>query len=366
MKKILVLTHEYYPYPGGVATYCYNLFRHFDSGEYAVATDQSDARFERPVVHWSFLYRQFRPRWLKGLLTLRQLMKSQGAQVIFTPNILPLGILAYYFRRWFGTPYVLSLHGLDIARALKHQPQRAKKILRYASHIIVNSQATGKILTDAGLDLPVSVITPYYDQERLAVDKKLEQSLRERYKNEKLILTVGRLVRRKGQDRLIAALPHIQKIVPKIRYLIIGSGPEEVNLRRLAAERKVQSKVEILTLVPDDQLGAYFSVADVFAMPTRREPDDIEGFGISYLEAAHFSLPIIAGQTGGEAEAFGGELGAIIIDKESSQELAEAVIALLDDRPLAQSLADHAHEHLLALPTWERQSKVLRSILEAL
>ncbi len=363
MKKTLLLTHEYYPYHGGVARYCYNLFEYLPSARYLVLSDQKLTDRRVPIMTQKLLSSFMRPSWLKGVSIVKKIVREQGIECIMTPNILPLGTIAQAVGKSLKIPYIVSLHGLDINLGLANKKAMTISILKGAQHVIVNSVTTKKTLDPLKLATPVTVITPYLDTEKLAVDPTVTTALVKRYGKKKIILTVGRLVKRKGQDMVIKAMPEVLRKVPDAQYCIVGNGPDKGYLEECIAEAHVERAVDIITDVPDGKLGAYYSWASLFAMPTRTIGADREGFGIVYLEAAHFSLPILAGRSAAEAEAVGGDDGGVFADGDNLEDITEALIHLLQDRELALFLGKNTHEHLKAIPTWKDQAKLLEGIL---
>lgn len=363
MKKTLLITHEYYPYRGGIARYCYNLFEHFSSASYSVASDQKERDHRVPIIPVRFLSSFLRPRWLKGVYAVQRLVKEQQIELIMTPNILPLGQIAQQIFRLTKIPYVISLHGLDINLGLQKKRATTISILKGAKHIITNSEATRRIYAGLKLTTPTTVITPYLDAERLVVQERTLRDLKRRYGKKKIILTVGRLVKRKGQDMVIRAMPAILRRVPDAHYCIVGAGPERKYLEECIREERMQRHVDILGSVSDAELGAYYASSSIFAMPTRALGQDVEGFGIVYLEAAHFALPIVAGKTGGEPEAIGSDDSGIYVDGADPADIAEALWHLLEDSELAAFLGKNAQKHLAKIPTWRDQAQKLEQIL---
>ena len=136
MKKTLLLTHEYYPYKGGVARYCYNLFKFLDQQEYWVVTDHAAVFAQNNIIKLKLTNKFIRPVWLFSFFKLNKIIQQHQIKKIFTPNILPLGTMAYLINLLFKIPYIISLHGLDINLALKNKPELTNKILKNAEKII--------------------------------------------------------------------------------------------------------------------------------------------------------------------------------------------------------------------------------------
>jgi phosphatidylinositol alpha-1,6-mannosyltransferase len=162
-----------------------------------------------------------------------------------------------------------------------------------------------------------------------------------------VILTVGRLVERKGHDIVIRALPAIVERVPTARYLIVGNGPNETALRQLVRDVGLDpEQVRFCGRIPAEQLAAYYSLCDAFVMPNREVGADTEGFGIVFIEAGACRKPCVGGQSGGAGDAIiDGETG-ILVDPTSPSAVARATISLLTDSQLSARLGGAARSRI--------------------
>ena len=162
------------------------------------------------------------------------------------------------------------------------------------------------------------------------------------------LLTVGRLVERKGHDTVIRALAHIRRAFPDIVYLIVGDGPYAANLRRLILDVGLPADaVRFVGSVPTDDLAYYYTLADIFVMPNRIVGSDVEGFGLVFLEAALFSKPAIGGRSGGAVDAIVDGVTGRLIDPTSTKDLATAVTDLLSNPTGAAKMGLAARERAL-------------------
>jgi phosphatidylinositol alpha-1,6-mannosyltransferase len=176
---------------------------------------------------------------------------------------------------------------------------------------------------------------------------------------------VSRLTLRKGQDKVIRALPWILREIPEARFLVVGTGPDLERLQSLAVRKKVADRVIFAGEVSGDVLPEYFRAGDVFAMPcrTRKLGLEVEAFGAVFLQASAVARPAIAGDSGGAPEAvIHGETG-LVVDGNEVDEVAEAALELLGEPEKAAKLgaagADRVHRDL----TWEALSARLRGLL---
>lgn len=147
-----------------------------------------------------------------------------------------------------------------------------------------------------------------------------------------VIVSVGRLVPRKGQDQLIKALPRVLKSHPKAHLLFVGTGSYRKALDNLIAERSLQNYVSFTGRVQHEDLTKYICVGDIFAMPSRSRMAglEVEGLGIVYLEASACALPVLAGDSGGAPDAVAPGLTGLVVNGRDTDEVAAGLIKLLD------------------------------------
>ena len=180
-----------------------------------------------------------------------------------------------------------------------------------------------------------------------------------------MVVSVGRLVRRKGQDTLIRAMPGILAAEPEAVLLIVGGGPYEKALRQLAHDAGVAGSVHFTGAVPWSELPAHYGAGDVFAMPcrTRRGGLDVEGLGIVYLEASATGLPVNAGDSGGAPDAvLDGETGWVVRGG-STKETADRVITLLADSGLRRRMGERGREWVERKWRWDLLAERLKELL---
>jgi phosphatidylinositol alpha-1,6-mannosyltransferase len=182
-----------------------------------------------------------------------------------------------------------------------------------------------------------------------------------------VVVCVSRLVARKGQDTLIRALPAIRRRVPGAALLLVGGGSYQSSLQRVAQRTGVERDVVFTGSVPWAQLPAYYASGDVFAMPcrTRYAGLDVEGLGVVFLEAAATGLPVVAGNSGGAADAVcDGETG-VVVDGESVDAVAEAESELLSDPTRAKAMGAAGRTWVEQHWQWSTLAMKLRHLLTA-
>lgn len=182
-----------------------------------------------------------------------------------------------------------------------------------------------------------------------------------------VLLTVARLDPHKGHDRVIQALPQILAFAPGLRYVLVG--PEAGNwprLEKLAQDLGVIENVQYCGSVTQEELFAHYEQATVFVMASREEPgrmDLVEGFGLTFLEAGAVGLPCVAGNSGGVPDAVEHEVSGLLVDPESPDAIAGAVLRLLQDPELASRLGRQARERAWAHFRWQHiAARMLQAI----
>jgi phosphatidyl-myo-inositol dimannoside synthase len=238
------------------------------------------------------------------------------------------GPVAEIVRRTFGIPFTLVAHGIDIHQGL---PESVLSALRSARKVIaVSTWTRTRVLDLGGIDPEnVAVLPNTLDEERFFPEPR-PQDLMSKYgirANEKIVLSVARLAaneRYKGYDRIIRALPALQRDYGAIRFVLVGKGEDMTRLEALAGVLGVRRSITFAGFVPDRELADHYRLADVFAMPSTGE-----GFGIVFLEAMACGTPVVAGNHDGSVDALdGGRLGCLI-DPIDVDAISRAIAALL-------------------------------------
>ena len=277
---------------------------------------------------------------LQGVSAVPEFLRTAGfaSQVLFAagrarPALivsthLNFGPAAHLARRFFGIPYVLVAHGVDVGDSLSAARITA---LRAADQVLAVSEWTRqRLLSLGGFQSARIVVLPNtYDDDRFVVGP-YPNALAARYeigRGERVILTVARLDQGegyKGYDRILEALPRIRQLCGEVRYLIVGKGSDRKRLERMAAELGVAESVIFAGFVPDEQLADHYRLADVFAMPSTGE-----GFGIVFLEAMGCGTPVLGGNRDGSADALDDGRFGRLVDPTSVDEIAAGLIGLL-------------------------------------
>jgi phosphatidylinositol alpha-1,6-mannosyltransferase len=174
-----------------------------------------------------------------------------------------------------------------------------------------------------------------------------------------VLLTVGRLVRRKGIDTVLEALPGVLRRVPEAVYVIAGDGPDRERLESLARELNVYEHTRFAGRVPHDDLNDYYNACDVFVLTARTVPPSVEGFGIVFLEANACEKPVIGSRSGGIPDAIADGKTGYIIDPGATNQLVEKAAYLLNHPEIAREMGRHGRRRILDSLTWKHVAERL-------
>jgi phosphatidylinositol alpha-1,6-mannosyltransferase len=256
---------------------------------------------------------------------------------------------------------------LEPGRSLRYRLVM-RRTLRRASLVVANSRYTAQIAAARGArQKQIVVIQPGVDPNRYLPGPR-QTALLGRYQIDAevpVLVSVGRLIPRKGFDIVLQALPEILRSFPEAVYLIVGDGPDRERLAALANSLSVQRNVRFATEVPDDALPAYYQSADAFVMPSRvlTESGDAEGFGMVFLEAGCCELPVIGGRSGGIEDAVVDGVTGYLVDPASPVECADKIAALLSNPQLRKQMGTRARQRAVEEYQW---TQVAGRYLEAL
>lgn len=358
----VLLTIDYPPDRGGVARYLSELVA-ASHGEMDVIVPLSHAGSGDAHVMVRPLFQDHWPRWFPMIRICRALQFK--ASCILVSHILPIGTAAM-IARWFGgPPFVLLLHGLDAQLAYEHPLKRfvTRLILRSASAVVVNSQTTGKVVQRLfGAGVRVHVVTPGVSDmtflSREAARARLGVGA-----DEEVVLAISRLVERKGIDTLIEAAKSLP-LSDHVRIVICGDGPEEHALRELAAS--CPHPVQFVSRASDEHKAEWLAAANVFCLPVKDVPNDMEGFGIAFLEGALAGLPAIAGRAGGTEEAVIDQETGIIVNGSDAREVARALMLLLGDPEKQRVMGEAGRRRALKDFRWEDRWKAFQDIFRSM
>lgn len=366
--KVFVVTNDFPPRIGGINYYVDQLMRRFTPGSVTV--------FSSSYAGWQEFDREY-PHEVIRLDTemmlptpsvrrrLHEELRSRRPDVVVFGATWPLGHMGPAIRRKLDIPYLGFTHGLELTATL------VPGLLRHIGHdaamlTACSAWAKGKLEGAFGWKGRMAVLPSGIDTERFhpAVS---DAAVRERHSlgSAPVVCCVSRLVPRKGQDMLIRAMPAMLRQVPDMKLMIVGVGPYDAVLRKLASDTGVADRVVFTGAASYQELAAYFRAGDVFAMPCRVRwfGFDIEALGAVFLQGAAVGRPVIAGATGGAPETVIEGKTGFAVDPTRPEALVQAIVPLLQDRQRADAMgragADWVHREW----TWDRMAERLKDLL---
>lgn len=349
MKTLLVTLH-FPPTVGGVETYYGKVAAHWPE-PLKVILNRENALISPFLPFFG---------WLKGFWTLKAQIQLGKPDWILGGEILPTGIILYLLSFFHRCNYAIFLHGLDFSKSQKTSRKRfiSKRILKKARLVICANKYTMREVQKAYPAISqIEVVNPGVD-----IDAILPEATTTA-KTTFDIVTVGRLVKRKGVDMTLQAVAKIKPLIPELRYMIIGNGPDKEYLLDIIRELRIESVAQIVTGVSDSEKAVYLRGSDIFVMPSRNISGDYEGFGIVYLEAGLYKKAVIAGRGGGVEDAVSDNVNGILVNGEDYNEIAEAIIRLYNDETLRKRLGEEGYKRSLE-SSWQQRVTLIHSLLE--
>jgi phosphatidyl-myo-inositol dimannoside synthase len=367
--RTLVVTNDFPPRVGGVQQYVWNVLRHLPPDRLAVVAPNwpgwadHDAAETYPVHRWPSTF-----LWPGGDLGRRvaSLAREHAAEVVMITQGLPLGLLAPNLGAR-GLPSVVLTHGVEAWMArLPGTRGTLRRAIGAARAVTAVSGYTAGFIGEVTGGAFVSVLHPGVDASRFSPSVDGDE-IRHRLglTDRKVVLCVSRLIPRKGQDTLIRAMAVVRQVVPEAVLVLAGDGPYRATLEGLAAREAPRGSVVFTGAVADDELPAHYAACDVFAMPCRSRWGglEVEGFGIVYLEAAATGKPVVAGHSGGAAEAIADDQTGLLVEGHEPKAVALALVRLLGHPELAARMGVAGRARIEAEFTWQRRSARLAELL---
>lgn len=373
-KKVLLVTNDFPPTIGGIQSYLRDFLATLDPSQVVVFASTQDkeaaAAFDAAAPYTVVrLPQRIMLPTPRVRARMEELIKAYGIHTVWFGAAAPLALMARAARKAGARRVVASTHGHEVGWSML--PGARSALRRIGTHCDTVTyiaeytlrrfrRAFGPHADFAHLPSGVSteVFHPVDAHERLELRSQLRVD-----EHAPLIVCVSRLVPRKGQDKLIEALPEIRRNAPDAQLVLVGAGPYEKKLQALAADTE---GVRFAGRVGDQEMVAWLQAADVVAMPcrTRGKGLDVEGLGIVFLEGQACGVPVVAGDSGGAPETVTPETG-VVVDGRDVRQIAGAIVELLRNPEAAAQMGRCGREHVQNNWTWEIMGARLRRILFA-
>ena len=367
----LLITNDYPPKLGGIQIYLWELWRRLPADRVSVYTRDYPGAQEFDAGEDYRIFRETRLPLLPGPAVRRraeEIIAEVKPRLALIDPALPLGAIG----RSLSVPYGLVLHGAEatIPTQLPGLRSAMNRTVSAAEFVVSASQWATDTVTSAksASRTPFHYIPPGVDTARFHPHKAEEKSAaRQRFglgENDLVLLSVSRLVPRKGMDNLIKAAAGLQGDHPNLKLVIAGGGRDLSRLQAIA--RRTGANVKFLGRVSDEVLPSLYGSADIFAMLCRERWGGLEqeGFGVVFLEAAASGIPQIAGDSGGAAEAVAhGETGYVVPAHRQNEYMAATLRNLVESPALRQQMGEKARLRAVAEFSYDLLAERLRVIL---
>jgi phosphatidyl-myo-inositol dimannoside synthase len=362
----LFITNDFGPRAGGIETFVHGLIERLPRGSVVVYTsaqpdsDKFDAKwlseFGVEVIRDRSKILLPTPRVIKAC---QKIVKSRNLTRVAFGAAAPLGIMARAMRSAGAEKIVALTHGHEVwwakvppfSFAIKFMSQSIDAITYLGDY---TRGEISKAISKSDVNKLVQ-IAPGIDVDHFVPTDSSELRAQLGLTDKSVIISVGRLVHRKGQDKLISALPAIRAAVPNVHLVLVGVGPHQKYLENLVAKLNIADCVTFIGRINYSELPKYICVGDIFAMPSRSRffGLEVEGLGIVYLEASSCGLPVVGGKSGGAPDAvLVGETG-VVVDGTDTSEIAGACIDLLNNPELCALMGATGRTWIIENWRWE-------------
>lgn len=377
MEKILCITNDFGPRAGGIETFVIGLIERLPRSRVIVYTSAQD-NSEQYDRRWFEDYAVEVVRDKAKILLptpgvaycVKAIVRERKISTVFFGAAAPLGLLSRTLRKtgvkeivalthghevWWSKVWPFSIAMKSISRHVNHLTYLGEYTRSAIAASVTKEAAAGMVKIAPGID------TDHFSPQD-ATQLRSELGLSEK----KVIVSVGRLVHRKGQDVLIEAMPGILREVPEAHILMIGEGPYRSYLENRVKALGLHERITFIGRIQYADLPKYICVGDLFVMPSRSRLAglEVEGLGIVYLEASACGLPVIAGNSGGAPDAvLEGETG-LVVDGTSKTEVASAVVELLSDPDRSKAMGIRGRQWIIQEWRWEIWSSRFAQLLK--
>ncbi len=377
MEKILCITNDFGPRAGGIETFVIGLIERLPQSRvivYTSAQDNSELYDRKWLEDYGVEVVRDKSKILlptPGVAyCVKDLVREKNISTVFFGAAAPLGLLSRGLRK-VGVKHIVALtHGHEVWWSKVWPFTIAMKFIsRHVNHLTYLGEYTRSAITGSITDQAAASmvkIAPGIDTDHFSPQDASELRRELGLTDKKVIVSVGRLVHRKGQDVLIEAMPTIIKEVPEAHILMIGEGPYRSYLETRVKTLGLQERVTFIGRIQYADLPRYICVGEIFVMPSRSRFAglEVEGLGIVYLEASACGLPVIAGNSGGAPDAVLAGKTGLVVEGTSIKAVASAVVGLLLDPKRSQAMGLAGREWIVQEWRWDIWSSRFAKLLK--
>ena len=376
-KKILLVTNDFGPRAGGIETFVIGLLERIKGHEVTVFTSQQgDTSVYDQQWLDKFGVRVVRdkskillPSW-RVTRAAKKIVAVKNIDVVVFGAAAPLALMSPSLRK-SGVKKIIALtHGHEVWWAKIFPFKLAiKRIGKNVDHLTYLGEFTRQAISEAlsrksateMVKIAPGIDTAHFIPQPDAMQKRKELGLQDK----KIIISVGRLVHRKGQDNLIQAMPAVLKKIPNAHLLLVGEGPYKKHLEKLVMRLSLKQNVTFAGRIMYDRLPSYLSAADLFAMPSRSRffGLEVEGLGIVYLEASACGIPVVAGNSGGAPDAVLEGVTGLCVDGTNIEQITRAIVEICRDAERASHMGAAGRNWIVDQWRWDIWSNEVNALL---
>jgi len=357
IKRLLYLTRKYPPSIGGMQRFNQKLSAHLRK------------RMDLRLISWGHSQTLMPFFLLLAFCRVLVLGKKKKIDLIYLADALmsPLGVL---FKKLLNIPVVASVHGRDIAFSFPGYLKIVSGSLRKMDRVICVSESLKNECRRRGVPEKILRAIPNgVESDDLAweEEKSPAEYLGYDLEGRTVLITVGRLVPKKGVDRFVEEiLPPVVRKEPNVLYLVVGDGPLRKKIEALVKKKGLRNNVMLPGDIPMDslRLKALYNCADIFVMPNVLVSGDIEGFGIVALEAAAAGLPVVASSLQGIREAVVDGKNGILLPWDDPQAFVKTILELIADPERRKKLGEESRRYVEEHYGWDKIASRYRDVFE--
>jgi phosphatidylinositol alpha-1,6-mannosyltransferase len=378
-ERVLMVTVDFPPMSGGMSEHAWGVVTGLcEQGRevYVLAPQRGDEDPPAQELRGKRIYRYpLQPSLLRNIVVIAFfslfIVIRHRIRIVVNNTWSPCGIVSFLLSHFVGIRYFVFAHGLDILEPWRSEfyQRWMTRVLRRSERILPVSCFTAEAIQGLGISAERISVVPNGiqpekwrenpDSSRLAAQLGIT--------NKTVLLTVSRLVKRKGHDTVIGAVNQLTSEFPELVYVIVGEGPEKERLQNLARNLRMEDRVLFAGFVKEEVLPAYYALCDLFVLTPVEILDagDVEGFGIVYLEANAMGKAVIGSRSGGIQDAvIHGKTGLLVAPGET-ESLAEAIRLLLQKKRLRNQLGRQGRDRVYSEYLWSEIASRLDRILAA-
>jgi phosphatidyl-myo-inositol dimannoside synthase len=364
--KILIVTQQFPPQVGGIATYTYNIAKNWPDAEknVVVLTKSKQSKKESSFKILNSGFNSF-----KIMIDIWFATRKNKIDLVHLHCAYKYpSCIGWFFRKIIKKPYRLFLHSIDFnyIKKNKHRKNKIKRICNSAHEIIVNSEYLkhqfDKNFEESNRQLKIVYPCPtdyFFDEPQVEKIEELKKKLA--LEGKKVVLTIARMDEGKGFSRLISILSKVLKQSPNLVWIIIGDGSKKKLFIDLIKKNNLQNIIRYIGSIPNEDLIKYYHLADLFVLLTHPDPEAEEDWATVFMEASASGLPILAGRVGGVDEAIKDLQTGVIVDVNQEEQVAKNMIELLKNKEYSKKLGQQGKQWVKENFDWSREIQKLSS-----